>query len=226
MKLETGECIYIDSNNRIFTDCMEFSLLRFTQLMMVTDNFKYPTNIYNKYLMNHISKYPNIYKSIDKYYDNNERSCWAINVSDKNFFDYYRNDMAELFTSKLNIMKYFQYYLDIDVNYDNFQETFNKVAKKFCRDNRYISIDIEKATVNKSKMNMSNIIDYISRPDNDEYNQYIDEDFIVIDRNSIIKIYINDDVYTWSLWEKFIDDSKSNNKLKNKFITGHSVISS
>lgn len=221
MKLETGECIMINSNNRTFTDCMEFSLLRFTQLMMVTDDYKYPSNITNKYLMNHINKYPNIYKSIDKYYDNNERSDWALNVSDKDFFDYYRNDKAELFTSIINIMKYLQYYMDIDVNYDNFQETFNNVAMKFSKSDRNISIDIEKVTVNKSKMNMKNIIDYISRPYDDEYDDMIDEDFIVIDRNSVIKIYINDDIYTWNLWEKYID---SKYKPFNKFITGHSVI--
>lgn len=221
MKLETGECIFINSNNRTFTDCMEFSLLRFTQLMMVTDDYKYPTNIDNKYLMNHISNYPNIYKSIDKYYDNNERNDWTINVSDKDFFDYYRNDKAELFTSIKNIMRYLQYYMDIDVNYNNFQKTFNNVAKKFSRYNRDISINVENVIVNKSKMNMRNIINYISRPDNDEYINYIDEDFIVIDRKSIIMIYINNDVYTWTLWEKYIE---SNHKLTNKFITGHSVI--
>jgi hypothetical protein len=34
VKLETTECISINNNGKIYTDCMEFSLLRFLQIMM------------------------------------------------------------------------------------------------------------------------------------------------------------------------------------------------
>ena len=68
--LETSECIEITNNGRIYTDCMEFSLLRFLQLctydldQIFTKKFSfYPDSIiHNELLSIFANKYPIIYQ--------------------------------------------------------------------------------------------------------------------------------------------------------------------
>jgi hypothetical protein len=111
MCLETTECIEINNNGKLYTDCMEFSLLRLIQLLLFEnkevvelDEWEYSKNIkYNDEILEFIKKYPIIYRKAEYYLENEsgiqQRSDWASLVSDRNLLDYYRNDNAELFTS-------------------------------------------------------------------------------------------------------------------------------
>ena len=128
--LETTECVQINNNERIYTDCMEFSLLRFLQLIMYDSNqitdiskSKYNLDIYNindidtllitnfVELKSFIDNYPDIYKKAQYYLSDKigleQREEWSKLVSDREFFDYYRNDGAELFTSISNVINFF-----------------------------------------------------------------------------------------------------------------------
>ncbi len=130
MELRTTECIGIINNNREYTDCMEFSLLRCLQLFTYnpvkrqTDNddgiigesyiSAYIDPIYeNPLLHDFIEEYPIIYTNSQHYRHNcrlgvQQRTAWSKVVSDRtNLLDYYRNDHAELFTSIENIIKFF-----------------------------------------------------------------------------------------------------------------------
>jgi hypothetical protein len=128
--LETTECIEINNLGRIYTDCMEFSLLRFLQLIIYNSQELYDTGksqyIHENFKLNlldidnisniselnkFINIYPYIYSNAEYYLSNNigisQRTEWSTLLSDKLFFDYYRNDGAELFTSIENIINFF-----------------------------------------------------------------------------------------------------------------------
>lgn len=226
--LETSECIFINSNGRKFTDCMEFSLLRFAQMLLfdkIDDKYSnYKKDFKNQYFTSHIQNNKKIYHEIDYYLNSNERNEWALCVSDKDFFDYYRNDKAELFTSVKNILIFLEKYFEIKVNFENPQETFNNISKYFSNENKNISISINDIKEINTIEKMKYIINYVSRPDCD-YDDYYDETFDVINKETLIDIYINDYQYQWYLYEKYIDTNDENKIYpKNKFITGHSVI--
>jgi len=93
------------------------------------------------------------------------------------------------------------------------------IASYFSTNDKEIKIVLENTSTKISKVNMKTIITQVSRPDN-EYINYLNEVFNVVDRNTTIYIFVNNKIYEWSLWEKFIVDDK----IENKFITGHSVI--
>ena len=232
--LETGECILINNQNRVYTDCMEFSLLRFLQLLTCDVNqlkingfSDYNINriVLNNKLKNFIDNFPKIYKLLENYeYNVKERSKWSETISDMNTIDYYRNDKSELFTSVENIFNFFETFVNINELKNmgdelSFQEKFDMIAYYFSTNDKEIKIVLENSSTKISKVNMKTIISQVSRPDN-EYIKYLNQVFNVVDRNTTIYIFVNNKIYEWSLWEKFIVDDK----IKNKFITGHSVI--
>ena len=232
--LETGECILINNQNRVYTDCMEFSLLRFLQLLTCNVNqlkingfSDYNINriLLNNKLKNFIDNFPKIYKLLENYeYNVKERSKWSETISDMNTIDYYRNDKSELFTSVENIFNFIETFININ-EFKNmgdelsFQDKFDMIASNFSTNDKEIKIVLEKTSAKISKVDMKTIIRQVSRPDN-EYINYLNEVFNVVDRNTTIYIFVNNKIYEWSLWEKFIVDDK----IENKFITGHSVI--
>lgn len=230
--LETTECISINNNGKVYTDCMEFSLLRFIQLMHYNPKELVSTG-YSNYentidcedsLLNFMKKYPLIYSKADYYLTDNslgvlQRGEWATLVSDNDFLDYYRNDKAELFTSVQNIIKFFNEFYNMNLDIGNHQESLNSIAKYFTTDNKKITIQLANVDITNLKMKMSNIWNYISRPEpNYKYN-----DETIYDVNlskSTINITINNK-YKWSLMEMYITNS---NVYINNYITGHSVI--
>ena len=232
--LETGECILINNQNRVYTDCMEFSLLRFLQLLTCDVNqlkingfSDYNINriVLNNKLKNFIDNFPKIYKLLENYeYNVKERSKWSETISDMNTIDYYRNDKSELFTSVENIFNFIETFVNINELKNigdelSYQEKFDMIASYFSTNDKEIKIVLENTSTKISKVNMKTIIRQVSRPDN-EYINYLNQVFNVVDRNTTIYIFVNNKIYEWSLWEKFIVDDK----IKNKFITGHSVI--
>lgn len=231
MVLETTECIIIDNNGKIYTDCMEFSLLRFIHMLHYEPSdlsfFGYSNykNIESckDYLLDFIKKYPLIYPKANYYLKEDgtiERNEWATFVSDKDFLDYYRNDKAELFTSVENIIKFFNGFYNMDLDIDNQQLSLNSIAEYFTTENKKISLKINNNSKNQILLYMSDFMCYISRPET-EY--CLDDPTIykVIDSKTSIYIKINDDEYLWMLSEMYISDSDTH---KNKYITGHSVI--
>jgi hypothetical protein len=231
MVLETTECIIIDNNGKIYTDCMEFSLLRFIHMLHYEpsdlsffgySNYKNNENC-KDYLLDYMKKYPLIYSNA-KYYlkedGTTERNEWATLVSDKDFLDYYRNDKAELFTSVENIINFFNGFYNMNLDTNNQQLSLNSIAEYFTTENKKISLKINNISKNQIRLYMSDFMCYISRPET-EY--CLDDPTIykVIDSKTSIYIKINDDEYLWMLSEMYICDSKTH---KNKYITGHSVI--
>lgn len=232
--LETTECQRINSKGRIFTDCMEFSILRFLHLMMFKSNKKSFNEDfeYNKELnldiaqdlQDYINKYNKIYYKSDYYSDEDEgheeREQWAIFVSDRDFFDYYRDDGAELFTNVKNILSFFKYFLKLDIVYEP-QTDFNLISDKFKTNNKSIGIQVCQPDVEAYNYKMNYICRFLSK-DSDEFTSKIDDGklYKVIKKTTNIIFAINNIHYQWDLIEMYIDDDT----FKNNFITGHSVI--
>ncbi len=234
--LITTECIPISNKGRNYTDCMEFSLLRFLQLCTYDNEeltkekySEYPTDINsNELLSNFINKYPKIYQTGKYYLDTKvgteQRADWAQLVSDRDFLDYYRNDNAELFTSVTNIIKFFNGFFQMNLSTDEFlhQDSLNLIAEKFSNDKKNISINISVIEPKIMYDKMSGILRYISRPET-EYKQFInsEENFEFVMSKTYLDIVIDGFKYEWMLYEVYFTDPTL---FKNKFITGHSVI--
>jgi hypothetical protein len=252
--LETTECIEIKNNGRIYTDCMEFSLLRFLQLMMydkeqLTDYFKSSyvkkelisefnlacinkPKISNKSLyielQKFIERYPNIYPNAKYYLSNPEgikqREDLCKLVSDRNFFDYYRNDGAELFTSVENILNFFNGFFGMDLNVcsEHHQQSLDIIAEKFSSPTKSILIKKSEPIIEVEQMDVECAMGYLSRPDFD-YIKYIDDNtkHDVCFKTTKLYMLIDDYTYCWNLSEVYFSNSTL---FDNKFLTGHSVI--
>ncbi len=149
-----------------------------------------------------------------------ERNDWAIQVSNKDFLEYYRNDKAELFTSVTNIIKFFNGFFNMDLDTLTHQLSLNLIAKYFSTHDKKISINIQKVTTDESNMKISDITYYISRPET-EYKYDDPILYKITSSRTVIVVGINDEKYIWSLFEMYIADQCT---YKNKYITGHSVI--
>jgi len=220
MVLETTECIPINNGSITYTDCMEFSLLRFLQLLLYDprqigkDGFSFYPNM-EGLIKTHIKKYGKIYEIAEYYLSDGkiEREEWANFLSNKEFMKYYRNDNCELFTCLTNIFNFFNIFLGL--KFKNIEE----IGKKFSNKNKNISICIKETKTYKKEMKMKEIIDLLSRPE-DEYE--INKKYFVKDSKTIISISIdNMHFYEWILTEIVIDGYC---EYSNRYITGHSVI--
>lgn len=249
--LETTECVQINNNGRIYTDCMEFSLLRFLQLIMydssqITDIGKSEYNLaphnMNEMdtlmitnfveLKSFIDTYSDIYQKAQYYLSDKigleQREVWSKLVSDRGFFDYYRNDGAELFTSISNIINFFNGFFSLNLKNEESLSEFNLniIASKFSTPNKKISIVKSKPDINIRMMNLKNILLYLSRPDLD-YAKYLDSntEYKVVFKTTYLDLEIDGYNYEWKLFEVYLDDTNPVDfNLINKFITGHSVI--
>lgn len=249
--LETTECVQINNNERIYTDCMEFSLLRFLQLIMYDSiqikdigkskyNFK-PHNM-NELdnllitnfieLKSFIDTYPDIYQKAQYYLSDiiglEQREEWSKLVSDREFFDYYRNDGAELFTSISNIINFFNGFFSLNLKNEEslYEFNLNIIAFKFSTPNKKISIVKSEPNISIRMMNLKNILLYLSRPDSN-YIIYLDKntEYKVVFKTTYLDLVIDKHNYKWKLFEVYLDDTNQVDfNLINKFITGHSVI--
>lgn len=157
--LETSECVLIhNTNNRSYTDCMEWTLLRFMQLMLydqttlIDGKMKYvlPSE-YDLKISEEINSYilkNNIIHIDTEYYESEkgiiERTEWVKLMSDhQNLFDYYRNDKAELFTNVFNIILFCEHFFGIKCNEENdFTETLSTESDDFFHKNIQQSFNV------------------------------------------------------------------------------------
>ena len=232
--LETSECIEISNNGRNYTDCMEFSLLRFLQLcsydlnQIIKNKISfYPNEIIKNNLIGiYTNEYPIIYPDSNFYNlsenGKKQRESWSKFVSDRDFLDYYRNDFAELFTSIENIIKFFNGFFEMNLDINNHQESFNIISKKFSNDKKDISLKIRYIDKHKLYLTIGEVIRYISRPET-EYIKKINssELYEIINSKTLIDVKIDGFDYEWILYEMYFTNK---DLFSNKFITGHSVI--
>ena len=247
--LETTECIEIKNNGRNYTDCMEFSLLRFLQLLMYDKeqlcNYlqssyvlkesinKNDLQMSNKSLyielLEFIGRYPYIYPYAKYYLSNPEgieqREDWTKLVSDRNFFDYYRNDGAELFTSVENILNFFNGFFGMDLNItpEYHQQSLDIIGEKFSSPTKSIRIKKSEPIIEVKQMDVECAMRYLSRPDS-EYINFVNDytKHNVCFKTTKLFLWIDNYSYYWNLTEVYFENSEL---FENKFITGHSVIS-
>ena len=237
--LETTECIEINNNGRTYTDCMEFSLLRFLQLLMY-DKELLASYLQSSYFLKELHKsthiellqfidmYPNIYPHALYYLSNIEgikqREDWTKLLSDKDFFDYYRNDGAELFTSVENILNFFNGFFGMSLNItpEYHQQSLDIIGEKFSSLTKSIRIKKSEPIIEVKQMNVECAMRYLSRPDF-EYIKYIDDKtkHNVCFKITKLFIWIDNYSYCWNLTEVYFENSEL---FENKFLTGHSVI--
>lgn len=231
--LETTECIPICNNGRTYTDCMEFSLLRFLHILMhdpiqmqkdsCSDYMTSEHLNLNPELREFITKHSKIHCSARYYLSpaaEAERNEWATFVSGRGFFEYYRNDEAELFTNVRNVLQFLQHLVGLNVTYDAARD-FNAVARAFASDSKHIQFyDISIDRVDYS-MKMRDICRFLSKVDHGFTSKiHQTKDYKVIRKTSYIPFAVNNAHYQWELTELLIDDDS----FDNKFITGHSFI--
>jgi len=240
--LETSECVLIhNTNNRSYTDCMEWTLLRFMQLMLydqttlIDGKMKYvlPSE-YDLKISEEINSYVlknNIIHIDTEYYESEngiiERTEWVKLLSDHdNLFDYYRNDKAELFTNVHNIIIFCKHFFNIEnISNNNAQQiNLNIIASYFSEiTNKNILFEITKIETKNISYQMKDFCKLLSKQDEKLTNQKIQYKFFsAIYKTTNIQITINEQKYLWTLMEYYLDDMY--NEFKNKFITGHSVI--
>jgi len=238
MKLETTECIEITNKNRTYTDCMEFSLLRFIQMLahcpkqleqFGSSDYSSPINSgpVGEFIKTHGKIFPSANYYLDKKSPGvTERADWAEFVSDRDFLHYYRNDSAELFTSVTNIIRFFNgfYQMDLGFDEDDFDTSLDSIAKYFTTDNVKVSMEIVDRDKNVRDLPIKDICRMISRPD-DEFSAHTFDKRICSMHtiNTTIQLEINKLTYYWTLTEVFLKDSEPI-EFTNKYITGHSVI--
>ena len=230
MVLETTECISISNKSRNYTDCMEFSLLRFLQLIAhcpkqiaLSGKCGYSDKINTGLVGEFIQSNPEIYQSAE-YYLSPElpgpktREQWAQFVSDRDFLDYYRNDSAELFTSVENIIKFFNGFYNLNLDVNDIQSSLEAISNQYTTDHVKLRMQIESVNETEQSRPMYLIRQMISRPD-DEYKSS-KKNYKVKIKNTVIDLSINSSNYKWKLYEVYI----GSNDFINKYITGHSVI--
>ncbi len=233
MPLETTECISIENKGRAYTDCMEFSLLRFLHLLghcpstigksgSCDYSKKVKTGLVGEFIRSHGLIWP----SGEYYLDQEspgvtERADWAEFVSDRDFLHYYRNDGAELFTSVENIIRFFNgfYSMDLDTDESAHKSSLKTICEKFSTDKVCVQIQDIKVNKTQRQLSMREICRMISRPD-DQYNPDNSIHKVQIS-NTQINFYVGDTEYIWRLYEVFLINPGN---FSNKYITGHSVI--
>lgn len=230
MVLETTECINIINKGRSYTDCMEFSLLRFIQLIGYCPDeinrdgcSKYSSKVDYGLVSDFIKDHQIIYPQAKYYTDINlpgtkERADWAEFVSDRNFLDYYRNDTAELFTSVTNIIKFFNGFYSMNLDLTDHTSSLDKIAEFFSNVDKKIKIILNKVKTKEELLPMNIIHRIISRPDNEVKPSNIKHKIVIIETE--IDFIINGIDYRWNLNEIYFKD----NVYSNNYITGHSVI--
>jgi len=229
--IETSECITIHNRGRVYTDCMEFSLLRFLHMLSMDvasmhrtgrSGYSLRTKV-NEKLRKFIKMFPTIERKVDNYLTSDERSKWATTVSDQIGIDYYRNDGAELFTSVANIFNFLRVFLSFKVEESlSMQQKFDRICGFFSTKSKKIRMSVGNLESKKERKKLRYVTALISRPSCSEYQQHLDDTYTVVTRKTEIVIQINAGKYVWHLWEVFFEEGC----FANNFITGHSVITS
>lgn len=236
--LETTECIPIQTNNREFTDCMEFSLLRFLHFIFYSTteienhgSSKYIIFPDNPIIQIHpdlsiwIEEHPLIYKSSSYYHQKEgikERNDWAHFISDRPYFNYYRTDSAELFTNLYNIIIFCKELLGMNIDLKDDESNNIQIIAKYIKDysKKEIELYIDEEENTTTNMPIQTIKSLISKPQTDI--QHLDKpSYSVISKHTVLYFSIDSHTYHWNLYEVYFTNK---NIVSNHFITGHSVI--
>jgi hypothetical protein len=257
--LKTTECISIEHSGMNYTDCMEFSLLRFLQLLLF-DPEEIEDHEYSCYhvpsdairihpaLLSYVTENPYIYPDA-LYYTTSpsgtqERCDWAKLVSFRKEFQYYRNDSAELFTNIANIFTFLELFCGLTPqqfgvssrkelyapkkDLARYNRIFDHIGKVFSTTKKQIRMELQSQRPVTQYMTVRQCKAFISRPENKEYDQYDHSryPYRVNLINSVIRLSINDLYhYDWHLYELYFDaDQERSLNLRNRLLTGHSVI--
>jgi hypothetical protein len=225
--LETNESILVINSNFPNTDSMEFSLLRFLQLLLydpkqiTTDGFSYyPVNIKcNEDLHYHMKEYPKIFNDIKYFLTEGkiELSDWTLLLGGLPCFEYFSNDKCELFTNIENIYHFFNSFLYMNLDIRAGDQNLEIISKKFSTINKKIRCSLKQRTITREKMSRKEIVDLQYNNDN-EYQNDSNDKYDVIQRDTVILICINDIKYEWNLFETYFD------KDSHRYIKGHSLI--
>jgi hypothetical protein len=234
--LETTECIGIKNNGRNYTDCMEFSLLRFLHLIFYSESQLFlnkfstyeldsnPNLKINSDLIKFIESNPKIYSNSTYYLNDkgvDERESWAKIVSDRDYFQYYRTDGAELFTNIKNILIFCYQMLGLELNLDyDDSNNLEILSKKISSEHKNISIKIFTQEKNVSKTHINNILNIISK-EQDDMTNLPKKIYDVVTEKTVIDLQVNGYKYEWNLYGVYF---LNETLVTNKFITGHSVI--
>ncbi len=237
--LETTECISISNNERSYTDCMEFSLLRFVHMIYYinpesdtststsTNTSTYNQNItlnINPDLSEFIQRFPIIHSKGNYYLNGDgviERNAWAQFVSDRPYFDYYRTDGAELFTSIRNVIIFCKEMLGMDLDLtDDESDNLASISRNLVNSGANINMSINDETTTTTSMHINKIKMFLSKTQTD-ITTLKPNFYDVVITQSVLNLTVNNNQYKWNLYEVYFKDSKL---VENKFITGHSVI--
>ncbi len=233
--LETTECVPIKNNGRDYTDCMEFSLLRFMQIILFSED-QIKEKGYSEYVINEkmrihddirnwIERFPRIYEKADYYIGEMgliEREEWSKFVSDRSYFEYYRTDGAELFTNIKNIIIFCKELLGMDLDIDDPEPDNLRTITNILNECTGKNIRLYVGYKEKDILNISieKIKNFMSKPQTD-IDKLDKPKYGVISKRSILHLNVNTKVYNWNLYELYF---KNEDLLTNKFITGHSAI--
>ncbi len=266
--LETTECIPIKNQGRNYTDCMEFSLLRFLHIIFcsedeisqkgnstwVTQPVTQPDEGSNEGsneenegsdLENMISRitispdlnewirtHPKIYKKSSYYLEGSddeelklgakEREEWSQFVSDREYFEYYRTDGAELFTNIRNIIIMCKELLGMNLNLEDSEPENLRIISNSLSHHTGKNIKLCIGYKEKDILNMplSRILNFISKPQPD-INELPVSSYKVLNKRTILHLTVGSDVYNWNLYEVYFTKE---DLVSNKFITGHSAL--
>ncbi len=234
--LQVTECIGIKNKGRDYTDCMEFSLLRFLHLIFYSEEQIKENNFstyeldsnheikLNEELCEYIRKYPKIYQKATYYCKESgvdERESWAQFVSDRDYFQYYRTDGAELFTNIANIIIFGNKMLGLDLDLNEDEEVNLKIiSNKLSSPGKKIKIKVMEYEKKVTSTFIDSITSLMSKEQDDMVN-LPDGDYNIAIERTKLKLQINDDVYNWNLYGVYFTDETV---LSNRFVTGHSVI--
>jgi len=236
--LETTECIPIKTRDREFTDCMEFSLLRFLHFIFYSTSeiknhgfSKYNIFPDNPLIQIHpdlsiwIKEHPVIYKSSSYYHQIEgiqERNDWAHFISDRPYFNYYRTDTAELFTNLHNIIIFCKELLGMNLDLKEDVNENIRFIEKYIKNysKKDIKLYIDEEENSTTNMSIGKIKSLISKPQLDI--QLLDQPtYKVNSKHTILYFSVNSHTYEWNLYEVYFTNK---NIVSNHFITGHSVI--
>ncbi len=243
--LETTECIEIDNYGKHYTDCMEFSLLRFIHMIFSSEKEINEEGLSNYYIdLNHdlikvqadlksyIERFPKIYKD-GKYYlegeGAKEREEWAKFVSNRTYFQYYRPDGAELFTNLYNIIVLCKELLGMKLDLKDSEPDNIRIISRIISEYKgcKFKINIEDEVITTTYLPPKKILLFVSKTQPD-FETLDKPKYSVITKQSVLHIMIENTIqketyyeYDWNLYEVYFKDEGI---VSNKFITGHSVI--
>ncbi len=227
--LETTECIEINNHGKVYTDCMEFSLLRFIQMIFSSEKEINSEGLSNYYtdvnhdlievhpdLKSYIERFPKIYKDSNYYLEGEgarEREEWAKFVSDRSYFEYYRPDGAELFTNLYNIIIICKELLGMKLDLEDSEPDNIRIISKNISEYRGSKFQMYIGYKEKDTLDLpvAKILSFVSKPQPD-FETLDKPKYSVISKRTILHLIIEN-----------TNDDKLSSKEDNILLSGSSL---